>query len=348
MTRVLFVDDDRRILSGLRRQLHGAATGWEHAFAPGGPEALALLDRESFDAVVSDMLMPLVDGAQVLARVVEVAPRAARIVLSGHADPERTRLGATSAHRYLTKPCPPERLLLSLQEALAWRERLDRRGDAVLDALWSRPPASGPAGAPLLGSLHGAPRHVPPEVLALVDREPDLWTRALEVLSTAHVDSVRPDHLPGDVAKRLGTSAVLWTLHGVHLLQQAGLVPGRWQAAVRCATLAANVAREQGLPDDEAFWSLLAGLLQPLADGLGDDERRQALAWLLPMWDLPEPVLAALVLPEDEAPAAPGPAAALLAARLLGGDPAADDLCRRLDALGWGSRLAVWRDLAER
>jgi HD-like signal output (HDOD) protein len=108
MPRILFVDDEQRILDGLRLSLRGKRKVWDMAFAPGGHEALEDLARAPADVVVSDMRMPRMDGAELLMRVAKNCPRAARIVLSGHMDENAAMRAAGVAHRYLTKPCPSE------------------------------------------------------------------------------------------------------------------------------------------------------------------------------------------------------------------------------------------------
>jgi YesN/AraC family two-component response regulator len=61
--RVLFVDDEPMVLTGLKRSLHPMRAEWEMVFATGGVEALAAMDRQTFDIIVTDMRMPGMDGA---------------------------------------------------------------------------------------------------------------------------------------------------------------------------------------------------------------------------------------------------------------------------------------------
>ncbi|HEX6630253.1 MAG TPA: response regulator, partial [Gemmatimonadaceae bacterium] len=61
MKRILFVDDEARILGGLQRMLRPLRDRWDMVFAPGGPAALQELAHGPFDVVVSDMRMPEVD-----------------------------------------------------------------------------------------------------------------------------------------------------------------------------------------------------------------------------------------------------------------------------------------------
>ncbi len=105
MKRILFVDDEPNVLEGLRRLLRRERESWEMVFVDSGQRALAELAKTPFDVVVSDLVMPGMDGAAFLMRVRETAPQVARIVLSGHAEVEKALLALPVAHQYLAKPC---------------------------------------------------------------------------------------------------------------------------------------------------------------------------------------------------------------------------------------------------
>jgi len=63
--RVIFVDDEPNVLSGLRRSLYGMREEWEMVFVSGGLEALQAMEKQPFDIIVTDMRMPMMDGAVV-------------------------------------------------------------------------------------------------------------------------------------------------------------------------------------------------------------------------------------------------------------------------------------------
>ncbi|VAX25882.1 hypothetical protein MNBD_NITROSPINAE02-426 [hydrothermal vent metagenome] len=123
-TRIIFVDDEPDILSGLRRMLRGQRNKWEMKFAESGEEALGLLSKERFDVIISDMRMPGMDGAQLLAEVMNTYPNIVRIVLSGHSDREMIYKSVGAAHQYLAKPCGPELLIRTVERACALRSLL--------------------------------------------------------------------------------------------------------------------------------------------------------------------------------------------------------------------------------
>jgi HD-like signal output (HDOD) protein len=108
MKRVLFVDDEPRILDGLRRMLRAQRHEWEMAFALGGDAALAEVERTPFDVVVTDMRMPGLDGVGLLTHVQQLHPQTLRIVLSGHTDAAVAARAARVAHQFLFKPSSPD------------------------------------------------------------------------------------------------------------------------------------------------------------------------------------------------------------------------------------------------
>jgi YesN/AraC family two-component response regulator len=89
--RLLFVDDDPMVLDGLRRSLHNMRHDWEMHFVDSAAAALEIMESQPFDAVASDMRMPVKDGAQPLEEVKERYPDVVRMILSGQS---RLALGA--------------------------------------------------------------------------------------------------------------------------------------------------------------------------------------------------------------------------------------------------------------
>jgi HD-like signal output (HDOD) protein len=125
MNRLLFVDDEPRVLQGLRQSLRGKRKVWDMVFAEGPTSALAELEQGRFDAIISDMRMPVMDGAELLNRARLLQPDALRIVLSGQMDESTAARAAKSAHRFLAKPCDSEVLAATLSRALDLRAKLN-------------------------------------------------------------------------------------------------------------------------------------------------------------------------------------------------------------------------------
>jgi HD-like signal output (HDOD) protein len=124
MRRVLFVDDEPKVLEGLRRMLYSLRREWQMEFAEGGAQALARLAETPFDVVVTDMRMPGMDGAELLQEVMRRHPDTVRIVLSGQCDRETVLKTVDPTHQFLTKPCEAETLKSTLSRVCQRREQL--------------------------------------------------------------------------------------------------------------------------------------------------------------------------------------------------------------------------------
>lgn len=115
--RVLCVDDEPYVLEGMRLHLR---RGFDLVTASGGAEALRIIERSpSFSVIVSDMRMPGMDGATFLSHARRIAPDTVRVLLTGHADVDSALAAVNQGqiYRFLTKPCPPEVVRSTLQQA---------------------------------------------------------------------------------------------------------------------------------------------------------------------------------------------------------------------------------------
>lgn len=124
MKRILFVDDEPNILEGLQRMLFPLQREWHMAFASDGPHALEIMKEQRFDVVVTDMRMPGMDGAALLAEVRKRHPDTVRFVLTGQSDSETVYRSIGEAHQFLTKPCKPSVLKEAVDRALSIRDLL--------------------------------------------------------------------------------------------------------------------------------------------------------------------------------------------------------------------------------
>ena len=124
MKQLLFVDDELKLLDGLKRSLRPMRHEWNMMFVTSGEEALKALEQAPFDVIISDMRMPGMDGAQLLTEVQQRHPQIIRIVLSGQSDEERVYQSIGATHQYLSKPCESEVLKAVVLRACALRDLL--------------------------------------------------------------------------------------------------------------------------------------------------------------------------------------------------------------------------------
>lgn len=115
--KVLLVDDEEDFIQTLSQRLE--VRGLQVTGATRGAEAVELVDRQEFDAIVLDLAMPGMDGMETLKRIRENHPDAEIIILTGHASIktsiEAMKLGAED---YLEKPVDMQELLKKIEEAM--------------------------------------------------------------------------------------------------------------------------------------------------------------------------------------------------------------------------------------
>src|SRR5215470_9327632 len=115
--RVLVVDDEEKIRLACERAL--VRGGYDVAHSAGGEEALGLLERQSFDAVLLDVRMPGIDGPSLLARFRRHDPDAPCIVMSAYADFDAVvELLRGGACEFVHKPFDASGIVAAIDRAL--------------------------------------------------------------------------------------------------------------------------------------------------------------------------------------------------------------------------------------
>ncbi|MHB8418094.1 MAG: response regulator [Myxococcales bacterium] len=110
MRRYLIVDDNRELAENLAEIIGDAGHG--ATIAPDGRQALQMAARERFDAVITDMKMPEVGGADLIRDLRSVDPQIASIVLTAYtSDDDLGRARRYGLLGILPKPAPIQRLL---------------------------------------------------------------------------------------------------------------------------------------------------------------------------------------------------------------------------------------------
>jgi HD-like signal output (HDOD) protein len=121
---ILFVDDDPLVLKGFQRSIDEYCDNWEVEFAASGKEALKILSQRTFDAVITDMHMPGMDGIQLLEEVNRSTPEVIRFVLSGNTSDAQILKSTHLVHQIIPKPCEMEKICEVVERACSLRDML--------------------------------------------------------------------------------------------------------------------------------------------------------------------------------------------------------------------------------
>ena len=270
MKRILFVDDEPRILEGLGRLLRGMRQEWDMHFANSGPAALEAMREQPFDVVISDMRMPGMDGAELLAQVRERYPEVVRIILSGHADTNAIMRAFGVTHQYLSKPCPPEVLKNVVSRAFALRALLSSNSLKRLVSGMDSVPGMPSARAELADALKEE-EPSPTVIGRVVSKDFGLTAQLLKLAQAAQLGL-------GGAAQDARRTVALLGPNTIRALvaepetssnRQAPAIPGfsmadLWQHSTQTAAIAQVIAKAESATaaaSDEAY---LAGMLHDI------------------------------------------------------------------------------------
>ncbi|MDY0165213.1 MAG: HDOD domain-containing protein [Thermoguttaceae bacterium] len=203
MQRILFVDDEPKLLSGLRRMLHAMRGQWHMDFAGSGAEALTRLLEQPFDIVVTDMRMPFMDGSELLRLIRERFPSTIRMVLSGQCDRHAVLKAVGPAHQFLTKPCNSETLKESLNRASQLRDRLGaawpREVVSCVEAVPSLPDSLADLSTELAEPDSGND-----QIGRIIGNDPGMAVRVLQLVNSGFYGSPQRTSDPPGAASLLG------------------------------------------------------------------------------------------------------------------------------------------------
>ena len=125
MYQVMLVDDEDYILKALKRTIN-MYTDWEVETYQDPREALRRARTTVFDAVITDYMMPEINGLELLQELRDIQPDTIRILLTGVIDIETvmSAINKAGAFRFIPKPWDDEQLLGNIREGLKFRDIL--------------------------------------------------------------------------------------------------------------------------------------------------------------------------------------------------------------------------------
>lgn len=182
---ILFVDDEANLLQGLRRMLRPMRNQWDMTFLNNGKDALAFLEDNAVDVLVSDMRMPEMTGSELLTEVSRLHPDVVRIMLSGYAENEGILKSVGPTHQFLPKPCEPGLLIKTIKQSLSLRAQLASTG--------LRSFITGVQNIPALPNIYhefqeevGKPSASTDSVSAIIERDVGLSVTILKLTNSAY------------------------------------------------------------------------------------------------------------------------------------------------------------------
>lgn len=289
--RVLFVDDELRILEGIERMLFHLADEWDITCVESGAAALKELEEDPYDVIVTDMRMPEMDGATLLTEVHKRFPEVVRIVLTGQADMETTLRTVSIAHQFLSKPLMPDVLVAVIERTFGLQALLSN--EAVREVVGQiRHIPSVPRLYMQLSRALEEPNTSVNDVADIVSQDPAMCAKLLQLVNSAFFGQALVITGVAQAVTRLGFQIVRDLVLMVEVFRtpktaqriEGFSVEAQQQHALRSALLARKLLPDQK-ESDAAF---TAAMLHDIGK-------------LIMATELPDKLAAALALSHSEA-----------------------------------------------
>ena len=188
MRRILFVDDEQRVLDAFKRSLHVYRDQWEMTFEPSAENALKTLANnppdQQIDVIISDIRMPEMDGVTLLKKVQDKHPGIVRIILSGYTEMESALQSVPVAHQFLNKPCEAQKVKEIIERAFQLQSTLNNQAIKDVVGKIDQLPVL-PTVYKELTSALGDPDVTVKGVAGIVEKDVALSSKILQVVNSA-------------------------------------------------------------------------------------------------------------------------------------------------------------------
>jgi HD-like signal output (HDOD) protein/ActR/RegA family two-component response regulator len=329
MKHIVFVDDEQELLDSLRARLYKHRHEWSMHFLSSGGEAVAFLEKQRVDLIVSDVRMPGMDGGQLLGLVKQRWPTTVRIIVSGYADPAQSVRLTSIAHQYLAKPCDARELEGIIHRCFHLQDLLDQESLRNLVGRIGSLPAMPKTYARLQSALSQV-TVTAADVADIVNADAAIASKVLQITNSAFFRLRKPMVRIKDAVTYLGFATIRNLVLSAEIFAQwkipadlpevdpAQLQSHAQRMAAACRSLAGGRASPDdawlaGLLHDIGYWILVQYCPAELGRAL-ELSRREGLpqvecerrtigathaeigAYLLGLWGLPYPVVEAVAL----------------------------------------------------
>ncbi len=129
---IVIVDDEEMVLTSLSSFLN-LETDYEVKSFTSANQALTYIADNEIDMVVSDYLMPEMDGMSFLAKVREIQPDVPRVILTGYADKENAikAINDVGLFQYIEKPWDNEDILIIFRNGLEKKQLMRKLNEKI-------------------------------------------------------------------------------------------------------------------------------------------------------------------------------------------------------------------------
>lgn len=330
MKRILFVDDEEKVLRELSRVLHPLRDRWAMQFVQSGQEALTEIEKGEVEVLAADIGMPEMGGDELLCEVRKNHPEVVRVMMVAEADRSAAMRTAGEAHQIVPKPCSQTVLASSVARACALHSLLSDPKLVRLVAKMDTLPTVPSLYFEILDEMKN-PSSTVESVGDIVAKDIGMTAKVLQMVNSAFFGLSQDITGPGQAATFLGLDTLKSLVLSLHTFSQfdgaqirSFSITDVWEHSMSTANYARTIMEAEHANKRMTEEAFLAGMMhdagkmilasneperyaaaEMLADRDGNDqtklERRMfgashaaVGAYLLGLWGLPAGVVEAV------------------------------------------------------
>ncbi len=327
MIKVLFIDDEQDVLDGIRRMMSVKKNEWEIYFTNNPGEAIELF-KKGFDVVIVDLILKEFDGIKLLNILAREYPQTIRFVLTGYNNEELILRTLKTAHQLISKPTTRTELISRIEKALRLKSLIVNPQLAKLITSSTSLPSLPENYYKMQKELE---KEYPTmkKISEIIEEDPSMAAEVLRLVNSAFFNMPKEITSIQEAVNILGINIIRSVTFYVGLFSSAKKIKSKiikqidlWKHSVRVGMLSKvlfSILFPNGITTDSAY---IAGLLHDigymiisnlegydeklkelLADGKNIFEAEKSIfnvthseagAYLLSLWNLPEPVIKAV------------------------------------------------------
>jgi putative nucleotidyltransferase with HDIG domain len=268
--RLIFVDDEPFALEVLQRVFEPMRNEWHMEFVTSGADALVRLDDLRFDAIVSDLEMPDMNGAELLEKVAEEHPTVSRVILTAQADEELVFQSVNVAHQFISKTWDPRALIKKVRKLVLLRQ--NNLSPQLVETICAidRLPSMPEVYTELVEAVADPATNLR-DLAKVVERDAAISAKLLQLANSAFFGLRGEVSSIGDAISFLGIETLRYLVLMVGVCEQfnatsfpRGFVEGVWNHSIQTASIARMIAESEHTSLAMAEQSFVAGLLHDL------------------------------------------------------------------------------------
>jgi HD-like signal output (HDOD) protein len=226
-----------------------------------------LLAEKPFDVIVSDMRMPDMNGAELLAEVMKRHPKTVRLILSGYADKDLILKCLGSAHQYMAKPCDAESLKATVARASNLEDSLRSERLRTLVCQMNRLPSIPTLYMQVVEKSSDTDSSLS-EIGGIIGRDIGMTAQVLKLANSAFFGLRRQLSSAEEAVAYLGLDTIKSLILSIHSFSQfekaetgALRIDSLWNHSVQVASLAKRISKLEDQDANAAEQAFTSGIL---------------------------------------------------------------------------------------